>query len=409
MRDRKRQLRPGLAGKTAERARYIQLMKQGFSNAEACRIVGVGRKTGSHWRNGRTRRDPVTGRVYTYPAIINTREQPEVISARYLSEDERIQIADRFRTGHSIRSIANELGRAPSTVSREIRRNRHTSGSYRPHYAQKKARLRRQRQRPGKIERYPALKTCIQALLDRWWSPALICRQLRKLFPGHKELHLVHETIYQALYIAGRGGLRRELVKCLRTGRSQRKPRRAVARRKTRFAGDVLTIKERPEEVRGRQIPGHWEGDLIMGPGNRSAIATLVERTTRYLVLVHLPDGPRAEKLRDGLAEAMNTLPAGLRKSLTWDQGSEMSKHAEITAVTGMPVYICEAHSPWQRGSNEQTNGLLRQYFPKGTDLSQHTQRRLTEVAAALNSRPRLILEDRTPAELFANLPSNTT
>jgi len=409
VRDRKRQLKPGATGKTAERARYIELMKQGFNNSEACRIVGVDRKTGSHWRNGRTTRDPATGRVYTYPAIVFTREQPEVISARYLSEDERIIIADRHRAGESVRSIAAALGRAPSTISRELRRNRHASGAYRPHYAQKKARLRRQRPRPGKIERYPGLKACIQSMLDRWWSPALICRQLRKLFPNHKELHLVHETIYQALYIAGRGGLRRELVKCLRTGRAQRKPHRAIARRKTRFAGDVLSIKERPQEVTGRQVPGHWEGDLIMGPGNRSAIATLVERTTRYLILVHLPDGPRAEKLREGIAQALNTLPAGLRKSLTWDQGSEMAKHAEITQATGAPVYICDAHSPWQRGSNENTNGLLRQYFPKGTDLSRHNPKKLAEVSAALNSRPRLILEDRTPAELFAKLLPSTT
>ncbi len=220
------QRKPGPGGMTAERAHYIRLMKQGLNNSEACRIIGVGRKTGSHWRNGRTVRDPVTRRVRTYPAIILVREQPVAISARYLCEDERIIIADRHRAGESVRSIAAGLGRAPSTVSRELRRNQNLAGQYRPHYAQKKARLRRQRPRMGKIAQMPELKTYVQAMLNRWWSPGLICRQLKKVFPDRPELHLVHETIYQALYIQGRGGLSRELVKCLRTGRDRRKPNR---------------------------------------------------------------------------------------------------------------------------------------------------------------------------------------
>lgn len=238
--EKKRQLRPGPAGKTAERAHYIRLMKQGFNNSEVCRIVGVGRKTGSHWRNGRTVRDPVTGRTWSYPAITMVREQPAVFSARYLSEDERIIIADRHRAGDSLRSIAAGLGRAPSIVSRELRRNRNPAGCYRPHYAQKKARTRRQRPRAGKIAVLPELKAYIQAKLDQWWSPGLICRQLKKALPGRKELHIVHETIYQALYIRGRGGLSKELVKCLPTGRDRRKPNRSIARRASRFAGDLL-------------------------------------------------------------------------------------------------------------------------------------------------------------------------
>lgn len=404
--DKKRQLKPGPAGKTAERAHYIRLMKQGFNNSEACRIVGVGRKTGSHWRNGRTVRDPATGRTRTYAAITMVREQPAVISARYLSEEERITIADRHRTGESLRSIAAGLGRAPSTVSRELRRNRNPAGQYRPHYAQKKARTRRQRPRQGKIAVLPELKTYVQAMLDRWWSPALICRQLKKAFPGRKDLHIVHETIYQALYIRGRGGLSRELVKCLRTGRDRRKPNRSIARRTSRFAGDVLMIGDRPDEAGDRSVPGAWEGDLIMGTQNRSAIATLVERSTRYLLLVHMPGINRAEDLRDGLIKAFNQLPPALGTSLTWDQGSEMAKHAGFTAATGIPVYFCDPHSPWQRGTNENTNGLLRQYFPKYSDLSIYTPQHLADVAIGLNNRPRKILDDDTPAERFARLLS---
>ncbi len=219
------------------------------------RIVGVGRKTGSHWRNGRTVRDPVTGRVRAHPAIMLVREQPDTISARYLSEDERVNIADRHRAGESVRSIAAVLGRAPSTVNRELRRNRNLAGQYRPHYAQKKARLHRQRPRAGKIAERPELQAFIQTMLDRWWSPGLICRQLRKVFPNRKDLHVVHETIYQALYIKGRGGLSRELVKCLRTGRDLRKHNRAIPRRTSRFAGEVLMIATPP-------VCGGWPGAL---------------------------------------------------------------------------------------------------------------------------------------------------
>lgn len=275
--------------------------------------------------------------------------------------------------------------------------------------AQKKARTRRQRPRPGKIAVLPELKAYVQAMLDRWWSPALICRQLKKAFPNRKDLHIVHETIYQALYIQGRGGLSRELVKCLRTGRDRRKPNRSIARRSSRFAGDVLMISDRPEEAGDRSVPGSWEGDLIMGTQNRSAIATLVERSTRYLFLVHMPGNTRADELRDGLIKALDPLPDALRKSLTWDQGSEMAKHAEFTAVTGIPVYFCDPHSPWQRGTNENTNGLLRQYFPKYSDLSIYTPQHLADVATGLNNRPRRILNDETPGERFDRLLTTHT
>lgn len=402
--DGKSRLKPGPRGMTAERASYVRLMKQGFNNSEICRTLGINRKTGTRWRHGRAVKDPLTGRVYLYPAVSLVREPAEVISSRYLSEDERITIADRYRAGHSLRSIAAELGRAPSTISREVRRNRHQGGSYRPHHAQKKARIRRQRPRPGKIARLPELREFIQTHLNRWWSPGLICRKLKTVFPDRPELHLVHETIYQALYIQGRGGLRRELVKCLRTGRSRRRPNRSVPRRPSRFTGDVLMISDRPFDPADRAVPGNWEGDLIMGTQNRSAIATLVERSTRYLMLVHLPGNHRSRDLRDGLIQAFAGLPASMAKSLTWDQGTEMSQHAEFTATSGVPVYFCEPRSPWQRGTNENTNGLLRQYFPKRTNLAIHSPEHLAVVAAALNDRPRAILGDDTPSERFAKL-----
>jgi IS30 family transposase len=232
----------------------------------------------------------------------------------------------------------------------------------------------------------------------------LICRRLKAAFPDRPELHLVHETIYQALYIQGRGELRRELVKCLRTGRSRRRPNRAVPRRPSRFAGDVLMINDRPFDPADRSAPGAWEGDLIMGTQNRSAIATPVERRTRYVMLVHLPGINRTRELGDGLIRAFAGLPASLATSLTWDQGTEMSQHAEFTAISGIPVYFCEPRSPWQRGTNENTNGLLRQFFPKRTNLALHPPEQLAIVAAALNDRPRAVLNDDTPAERFARL-----
>jgi IS30 family transposase len=402
--DGKLGLKPGPSGMTAERASYVRLMKQGFSNTEICRTLGINRRTGTRWRYGRAVKDPLTGRTYQYPAVSLIREPAEAVSARYLSEDERITIADRYRAGHSLRSIAEELGRSPSTISREVRRNRHQGGSYRPHHAQKLARTRRQRPRQGKIARSPELREFIQNHLNKWWSPSLICRRLKALFPDQPELHLVHETIYQALYIEGRGGLRRELVQCLRTRRSRRRPNRAVPRRTIRFPGDVLMINDRPFDPADRVTTGHWEGDLIMGTQNRSAIATLVERSTRYLMLIHIPGNHRASELRDGLIQAFRKLPASMARSLTWDQGTEMSLHADFTDATGVRVYFCEPRSPWQRGTNENTNGLLRQYFPKGTNLALHSPSNLAIVADALNDRPRAILGDDTPAERFARL-----
>ncbi|WP_131743472.1 IS30 family transposase [Actinomadura roseirufa] len=382
-----------------EREEYFRLMDQGFSSTEACRIVGINRRTGKEWRNGRLASAGHTARA---PVV---RPGPQDGPTRYLREDERVHIADRLREGASLRAIAAELGRSPSTVSREVRRNRHpVSGQYRPHAAQARADARRPRPKPGKIGLNPELRDYVQRHLGRRWSPEQICQQLRRDFPGRPEMHVTHETIYQALYVQGRGELRRELTRALRTGRALRRPRRQARQRQPRMAQQMVMISERPAEVADRAVPGHWEGDLIIGKNNRSAIGTLVERSTRYVTLLHLPQGRAPELVRDALVEAAMSLPQHLRRSLTWDQGTEMHLHHEFTIATDIPVYFCDPASPWQRGSNENTNGLLRQYFPKGTDLSDHTRDDLDAVAAELNSRPRKTLGWETPAERLAKL-----
>ncbi|WP_370131806.1 IS30 family transposase [Streptacidiphilus sp. EB103A] len=325
--------------------------------------------------------------------------------SRYLREDERIHIADRLREKATIRAIAAELGRSPSTVSREIQRNCHPeSGRYRPHAAQARADARRPRPKTGKIAENAELRDFIQHHLDLKWSPEQICQALRAQFPDRPELHVVHETVYQALYVQGRGELRRELAAALRTGRARRKPHRQAASRQPRFTTPMVMISERPAEAEDRAVPGHWEGDLIIGKDGASAIGTLVERATRYVMLLHLPHGRTAEHVRDALVETVQALPAHLVRSLTWDQGSEMAAHGSFTTATDIPVYFCDPASPWQRGSNENTNGLLRQYFPKGTDLTAHSTEQLATVAAELNGRPRKTLGWETPAERLHKL-----
>lgn len=389
-----------------ERSAYFYLVQQGYSSIEACRIVGVDPRTGRRWRNGYTVPDRRVRRRAIAPVVVVDPVSP---SSRYLRQEERVYIADRLRERASIRSIATELGRSPSTISREICRNRHPgSGVYRPHAAQTRAEARRPRPKIGKIAANPELCAFIQDLLTRRWSPEQICQSLRRWFPHRPEMHVVHETIYQALYVQGRGELRRELTRALRTGRAARKPRAQADRRRSHPVQDMLRISERPAEVEDRAVPGHWEGDLIIGKDGRSAIGTLVERTTRYLLLVHLPERHTAEATRDALVETIVTLPTHLKRSLTWDQGSEMAAHREFSIAAGIPVYFCDPGSPWQRGSNENTNGLLRQYFPKGTDLSTHDREHLQAVAAELNSRPRKTLDWQTPAERLATLINTT-
>ena len=382
---------------TAERAAYLQLVSEGVSSREASRIVGINPRTGKRWRNGRP---AWQGRQAVAPI---TMPAPVGGPSRFLTEAERIEIADRRWAGESLRVIAAALGRSPSTISRELRRNAHPdSGDYRPHAAHARATARLPRPKTSKIASDPDLRAYIAAKLKLRWSPAQICQALRKDFPDRPEWHVVHETIYQALYVQGRGELRREIARALRTGRAARRPQRRADARTPR--NNMVMISERPAEVADRAVPGHWEGDLILGTWNTSAIGTLVERTTRYVMLLHLGAGKTAEHVRDALTQAVQTLPAHLVKSLTWDQGAEMARHAEFTIATDIPVYFCDPHSPWQRGSNENTNGLLRQYFPKGTDLSVHSPEHLAAVAAELNGRPRQTLNWDTPAERLAKL-----
>ncbi|MGW0846786.1 IS30 family transposase [Streptomyces sp. NPDC002787] len=384
---------------TREREEYFRLVQQGVSYTEAARVVGINLRTGKRWRNGRNPSGRQKAAAPARPVL-----PPSGVS-RYLREADRIYIADRLLEKATVRAIAAELGRSPSTVSREIRRNRHpTNGQYRPFAAQARADDRRPRPKPRKISQDPELRAAVQAGLNERWSPEQICHALRRQFPDRPEMHVVHETVYQALYVQGRGALRRELAGALRTGRARRKPHRQASCRQPRFTDPMVMISDRPAEADDRAVPGHWEGDLIIGKNGGSAIGTLVERSTRYVMLLHLPTDHTAASVRDALMEAAHRLPAHLKRSLTWDQGSEMAAHRGFTVATDVPVYFCDPASPWQRGSNENTNGLLRQYFPKGTDLSVHSREHLDAVAAQLNGRPRKTLDWETPAERLHKL-----
>jgi len=323
---------------------------------------------------------------------------PRPASGRYLSVREREEIAVGLAAGESQRSIAARLGRSPSTICREVRRNSRGRGQYRALAAQGHAQHRAARPKAAKLAGNEELRVLVQARLKQRWSPEQISVMLRRQFPGRPEMQVSHETIYQSIYVQGRGALRRELASCLRTGRALRRPRRKEGERRGKIPGMVM-ISERPAEAGDRAVPGHWEGDLIAGTRSKSAIGTLVERSTRFVMLLHLPSGHGADQVAAAMTEAMATLPAALRRSLTWDQGSEMTNHARIAAATDLEIYFCDPHSPWQRGSNENANGLLRQYFPKGTDLSVHSREDLDRVAAELNARPRKTLGWKTPAE----------
>jgi transposase, IS30 family len=318
------------------------------------------------------------------------------VSGRFLSLAEREEIAVGLAAGLSMRRIAVGLGRPVSTVSREVARNGSRLG-YRAVPAQAQAEFRAARPKTAKLAGNGQLRAWVAARLEERWSPEQISVMLRAQFPDDPEMWVSHETIYQSVYVQGRGALRRELASCLRTGRALRKPRRKQGERRGRIK-DMVLISERPAEVEDRAVPGHWEGDLIIG-SRSSAIGTLVERSTRFVLLLHLPHGHGADAVAAAMTEAMGTLPAALRRSLTWDQGREMAGHAQISLATDLAIYFCDPHSPWQRGSNENTNGLLRQYFPKGTNLAAHSREHLDAVAAQLNARPRKTLGWKTPAQ----------
>jgi IS30 family transposase len=378
------------------------------------------------------------------------RSSAKPLSGRYLSPVEREEIALLRIQGHSMQEIGRRLGRSASTISRELRRNAATrSGGleYRATTAQWHAERSARRPKPTKLALNATLRTYVEERLAgivvapsgipvtgpavswknrrdgqrqnrRWaraWSPEQIARRLPIDFPDDETMRISHEAIYQALFVQGRGALRRELTACLRTRRVLRVPRARVRSRGKGFVSPEIMISKRPAEAVDRAVPGHWEGDLILGLGS-SAIGTLVERTTRFTMLLHLPrlvghgDAPRAkngpalaghgaEAVRDAITRTIITLPEELRRSLTWDQGAEMAQHARLKIDVGVQVYFCDPQSPWQRGTNENTNGLLRQYFPKGTDLSVHSAEEIAAVASALNARPRKTLGWKTPAE----------
>ena len=377
------------------RREFWRLIAAGEQTEAAATAVGVSRTVSTRWfsqAGGMT------------PLALN---DP---SGRYLSITEREEIA--VLSGYvGVREIARRLSRSPSTISRELKRNGPSGhGQYRAGLAQAHAERRLRRPKVSKLATCEALREYVQTKLGgvQRWSPEQIARRIRVDFPEDDGMRISHEAIYQALYVQGRGGLRRELSVCLRTGRALRRPRRRVDSRRTRWRiKNMLMISERPAEAADRAVPGHWEGDLILGQNSVSAIGTLVERTTRFTMLLHLPgdrEGHRAEAVRDVIAAAILTLPAHLRRSLTWDQGLELLDHVELNIATDLDIYFCDPHSPWQRGTNENTNGLLRQYFPKSTDLSVHSAADLVNVAAALNGRPRKTLGWKTPAEAFTAL-----
>jgi len=322
-----------------------------------------------------------------------------------LSVAEREEISRGLRGGESFRRMAAGLGRSTSTVSREVAANGGRR-RYRAHLAEGRAAARARRPRRAKLARNGSLRGIVEHLLELRWSPQQVAWQLRQDHPHEPEMWVSHETIYQSLFVQGRGALRAELTRCLRTGRGRRRP--AGRAKPSGELTDMVLLSERPAEVDDRAVPGHWEGDLIIGKANRSAIGTLVERQTRFVMLVALPKGRTAEAVRAALAERILTLPAELRRSLTWDRGKEMAEHVRFTVETGVTVYFCDPHSPWQRGSNENTNGLLRQYFPKGTDLSVHSQAHLDAVARELNGRPRQTLGWMKPSEALAKVVALT-
>ena len=407
----------------------------GLSSEDAALACGVSAPVGSRWFRNAGGMSPLS----LVPP-----------SGRYLSFAEREEVALLNAQQLGVREIARKLGRSPSTISRELRRNAATRGGkleYRASIAQWKAERQARRPKTAKLAENDQLRQYVQDRLAgevaapdgtpvrgpevrwagrrhgrrqdrRWatgWSPEQIANRLPIDFPDDGSMRISHEAIYQALYVQGRGALRRELSACLRTGRALRVPRARTRGRGKQFVTPEVMISQRPGEAEDRAVPGHWEGDLILGLGS-SAIGTLVERTTRFTMLLHLPrmdghgDQPRAhngpalaghgaEAVRDAIAASIATLPDQLRRSLTWDQGAELAQHAQLRIDTGLAVYFCDPHSPWQRATNENTNGLLRQYFPKGTDLSKHTRGDLAAVARALNSRPRKTLGWRTPAE----------
>jgi IS30 family transposase len=329
-----------------------------------------------------------------------------------LDIDERILIQAGLAAGHSNAQIARELGCHRSTVGRELARNRRPSDvgtanarrGYSASKAQERADAERQRPKPRKLDQQPVLRRYVQKRLKMFWSPEQISNRLRLIHGKDPEMTISHEAIYQAIYVRGVGGLKRELQGVsLRTGRTLRKPRRHAEQRTTRIKG-MTPIEDRPQEALGRAVPGHWEGDLITGELNKTAVGTLVDRCSRYTMLLHLPERHGAEEVRDEMIAAIQRMPARIRKTVTWDQGIEMARHVDITATTGVQVYFCNPHSPWERPTNENFNGQLRQFLPKSSDLSVHTREDLDVIEDLMNNRPRKALNWLTPIEYLTKV-----
>ena len=396
---------PGRRPQSAKRQRFMELRARGWSIRAAAREVGVSRSSGANWSRGH--------KVYRNGVVVGfvpplDRLAVRQINSRYLSQDERIEIADLRQAGLSLRAIGSRLGRAPSTISRELRRNAVAGRGYRPFDAHQRATVRRARQHRRRVEINGQLGAMIAELLGQRWSPQQISRHLRLRFADEPTMWLCHESIYQAVYQPNSRFMRPTRLaphrrSPLRTGRDHRRAHQCQQRRRPRFQQPMLTIHDRPFPVHDRSEAGHWEGDLIIGNNHLSAIGTLVERQTRMLRLVHLPRSD-SDSLHAALVARMQDLPASLMRSTTWDQGTEMARHLATTDKLGAPVYFCDSRSPWQRGTNENTNGLLRDYFPKGVTLIDHSPEHLLAVENELNRRPRMVLQDRCPADLFAAL-----
>jgi IS30 family transposase len=387
------------------------LVRAGQLRTEAALALGFHEYTGRRWFSQ-------AGGVV--PAYVQAKP-----SGRKVSFEEREEMFVGVQRGSSIQLIAKSLGRAPSTVLRELRRNmrqqyrthsrlegrpgmhRTRPWEYRPSLAQRRADFAAARPKLTKLATNPELRELVQAKLEEKLSPKQIAKELRSEFPDNPEMWVSHETIYKSIYVQGRGELRRELAAHLRTGRALRKPR--TKRESRGRIPDMVNISERPAEVEDRAVAGHWEGDLIMGKNGKSAIGTLVERTTRFVLLLHLPNGHSPLQVQEAMVAATQKLPDIIWKSLTWDQGHEMRNHLQIKIATGLQIYFCDPSSPWQRGSNENTNGLLRQYFPKSTDLSGHGADYLDFVAAQMNRRPRETLGWKRPAEAMGRLLSSAS
>jgi transposase, IS30 family len=369
--------------------RALDLLSAGLNPMEVARATGVS-------KSYLYRLHHKVGGVYRPPSA--------VYSERYLDRDERYEIARLHEGCWSIRKIAAKLGRSPSTISRKLSRNRDPrAGSYVPERAHRMAWDRQRRPKPSRLARDSRLREVVQRMLTQRYSPDQISGRLEVLFPDNEQMRVSHETIYQSIYVYPRGELKKELRAHLRTRRTTRKTRGRVERRGG--IPDLVSIHDRPEEVEDRLVPGHHEGDLVMGTKvSNSAVGTIVERVTGYLTLLHLPDGHSAVQVADSIVEQMTALPPWFTKTLTWDRGSEMTKHASITQRSRIRVYFADPYSPYQRGTNENTNGLLREYLPKGTDLSVHTRSDLQAIQDQLNDRPRKRLGYLTPREALDNL-----